>query len=114
MPLPACTNRADFYYKPRPCVGAFCILEYRMYDLRLGDCLEVMRSMPDGSVDSIVTDPPYGMSFQSQWVPSERRKAKIAGDGKPFIWWLAEAHRVLRDGGEIGRASGGERVGQYG
>lgn len=72
-----------------------------MYDLRLGDCLEVMRSMPDCSVDSIVTDPPYGMSFQSQRVPTERRKAKIAGDGKPFIWWLAEAHRVLRDGGAM-------------
>lgn len=73
-----------------------------MFDLRLGDCLEVMRSMPSGSVDSIVTDPPYGMSFQSQWVPTERRKAKIAGDGNPFIWWLAEAHRVLRDGGGDG------------
>lgn len=57
--------------------------------------------MQDGSVDSIVTDPPYGMSFQSQRVPTERRKAKIAGDRKPFIWWLAEAHRVLRDGGAM-------------
>lgn len=28
-------------------------------DLRLGDCLDVMRGMPDGSVDAIVTDPPY-------------------------------------------------------
>ena len=28
--------------------------------LHLGDCLEVMRSMPDGSVDAVVTDPPYG------------------------------------------------------
>ena len=29
-------------------------------DLRLGDCLELMRQMPDKSVDLIVTDPPYG------------------------------------------------------
>tara|TARA_R110000824_G_C15030984_1_gene659352 strand:+ start:72 stop:812 length:741 start_codon:yes stop_codon:yes gene_type:complete len=29
-------------------------------DLRLGDCLEVMKSIPDGSVDAIITDPPYG------------------------------------------------------
>ena len=28
--------------------------------LHLGDCLEVLRSMADNSVDSIVTDPPYG------------------------------------------------------
>ena len=25
-----------------------------------GDCLEVMKSIPDGSVDAIITDPPYG------------------------------------------------------
>jgi DNA modification methylase len=25
-----------------------------------GDCLEVMRSIPDGSIDAIITDPPYG------------------------------------------------------
>jgi len=31
-----------------------------MIDLRLGDCLEVMEDIPDGSVDAIITDPPYG------------------------------------------------------
>ena len=31
-----------------------------MIDLRLGDCLEVMKTIPDGSVDAIITDPPYG------------------------------------------------------
>ena len=29
-------------------------------DLIQGDCLEVMKSIPDGSIDSIITDPPYG------------------------------------------------------
>jgi site-specific DNA-methyltransferase (adenine-specific) len=29
-----------------------------------GDCLEVLRSMPDGSVDAVVTDPPYGIGYQ--------------------------------------------------
>lgn len=27
------------------------------------DCLEAMREMPEGSVDAIVTDPPYGLGF---------------------------------------------------
>lgn len=31
-----------------------------MIDLRQGDCLELMMSIPDGSVDLILTDPPYG------------------------------------------------------
>ena len=25
-----------------------------------GDCLELMKSIPDGSIDAIITDPPYG------------------------------------------------------
>ena len=29
-------------------------------DLRLGDCLELMKAIPDGSIDAIITDPPYG------------------------------------------------------
>jgi len=31
-----------------------------MIDLRLGDCLEVMKTIPNKSVDAIITDPPYG------------------------------------------------------
>lgn len=31
-----------------------------------GDCIEVLRSLPSGSVDSIVTDPPYGIRFMGQ------------------------------------------------
>ena len=30
--------------------------------IHVGDCLEVMRGMADGSVDAIVTDPPYGLT----------------------------------------------------
>ena len=29
--------------------------------LHLGDCLEVMKDIPAGSVDAVITDPPYGM-----------------------------------------------------
>ena len=31
-----------------------------MTDLRLGNCLEVMKSIPNVSIDAIITDPPYG------------------------------------------------------
>ena len=31
-----------------------------MTDLRLGDCLEVMKGIETGSIDAIITDPPYG------------------------------------------------------
>jgi site-specific DNA-methyltransferase (adenine-specific) len=56
-----------------------------------GDCLEVMRRLPDNCVDSIVTDPPYGISFMGKkWdydVPAVE------------VW--AEALRVLKPGGYL-------------
>ena len=59
------------------------------YILHLGNCLDSLKGMPDNSVDSIVTDPPYGISFMSKkWdydVPSVE------------IW--KECLRVLKPGG---------------
>ena len=34
----------------------------KMIDLRLGDCLEVLKTIPDNSIDSIITDPPYHLT----------------------------------------------------
>mgnify|MGYP001613856047 CR=1 FL=1 len=34
--------------------------------LLLGDCAEVMRAMPEASVDAVVTDPPYGLEFMGR------------------------------------------------
>jgi site-specific DNA-methyltransferase (adenine-specific) len=59
--------------------------------LLMGDCLDVLRTMPDCSVDAVVTDPPYGLAFMGKrWdydVPS------VA------IW--AECLRVLKPGGHL-------------
>lgn len=30
-----------------------------MIDIKCGDCLELMKNIPDKSVDMILTDPPY-------------------------------------------------------
>ena len=34
--------------------------------LMKGDCLERMKEIPDNSVDSVITDPPYGLSFMGK------------------------------------------------
>ena len=60
-----------------------------MINLLHGDCLEQMKTLEDNSVDSIVSDPPYGISFMAKkWdydVPSVE------------VW--KEAMRVLKPGG---------------
>ena len=60
-------------------------------DLRLGDCLEVLKTIPDNSIDAVITDPPYGLSFMGKkWdydVPSVE------------IW--TECLRVLKPGGHL-------------
>lgn len=32
-------------------------------ELHLGDCLEIMKNMPDKSIDLVLTDPPYGIGI---------------------------------------------------
>ena len=41
-----------------------------------GDSLTVLRSMDDESVDMVITDPPYGIDYQSGRKEKERRLAK--------------------------------------
>jgi DNA modification methylase len=36
------------------------------YSLYHGDCLNVMAELPDNSIDTVVTDPPYGLNFMSK------------------------------------------------
>lgn len=70
------------------------------WTLHEGDCLEVMRGMPAESVDAIITDPPYGIDYQSAWRSDKSKwKPKIANDKQPFIWWLHDAYRLVKEGG---------------
>ena len=60
-----------------------------VWNLHTGDCLKVMGEMESDSIDAIVTDPPYGISYMSKrWdydVPSED------------VW--KEALRIVKPGG---------------
>jgi len=59
------------------------------YQLHVGRCEEVLKSMPDNSVDAIVTDPPYGLSFMNhKW-----------DYDVPTVEQWKECLRVLKPGG---------------
>lgn len=64
-----------------------------------GDSLTILRSMADESVDMVITDPPYGIDYQSARKEKERRLSKISNDKAPFIWWIYDAARVVKCGG---------------
>ena len=66
--------------------------------LHLGDCLEVMRSMPDKSVDAVITDPPYFRIVDAQW----DKQWKTLDE---YLAWLDvvsdEWKRILKDNGSL-------------
>jgi len=70
-----------------------------MIDLRLGDCLEVMKLLAGNSVDAIITDPPYGMAFQSNRRIVKDKFKKIKNDNQ--LEWLPsfmeECFRLLKN-----------------
>lgn len=71
----------------------------RTEGVSLGDCIEVMRTLPENSVDSIVTDPPYGLGFMG----------KKWDELPPGEEWARECQRVLKPGGHM-IAFGGSRT----
>lgn len=88
-------------------------------DIRHGDCLKVLRDLPDNSVDSVVTDPPYGLSntkpqqvadVLAAWVTGETEAVPAKKGGfmgkdwdsfvpPPAVW--VECLRVLKPGGHM-------------
>lgn len=61
-----------------------------------GDCLEEMKSLEDNSVDLIVTDPPYGIDYQSNF---SKKFDKLENDDSLdfFEEFVKESKRVLKD-----------------
>lgn len=92
----------------------------RLGTLHVGDCLTVMRGMPDESVGTVVTSPPYNLKNStgggmrdnqpkpSKWSPKLRGGYADHGDAMPhgeYVAWqrdcLSEMLRVLRPDGAI-------------
>lgn len=82
------------------------------YEVIHGDCLEVLRGMPDNSVDAVCTDPPYGLSKEpnivevlTHWINGDDYQHRGGGFmGRkwdsfvpgPAVW--REVFRVMKPG----------------
>ena len=71
----------------------------KKFELWHGDCLELMKNIPDGSVDLVLTAPPYGIDFQSNF--RKNKFNKIENDSAVNAEFLDECKRVLKDTGAI-------------
>lgn len=84
-----------------------------LFDLYHGDCIEVLRSLPDCSIDAVITDPPYSSGTRregSKGIRKSMLRSKGADDWfasdcltTDGFWWLMHATavqcgRVMRPG----------------
>ena len=95
----------------------------QMIDLYNGDCLEVMKAIPDGSVDLVATDCPYKIvsggcrkipkdgereksgilthrhkdNKRTDWVDAVRTGKMFANNDIEFKDWLPDVYRILKD-----------------
>ena len=63
-----------------------------------GDCAEVMNEMPEGSIDLIVTSPPYGVNIAYDVHNDDMEISEYLEFTRK---WMTEAYRVLKDDGRI-------------
>lgn len=65
----------------------------------LGDCMDLIPEIPDGSIDAILTDPPYGVKYQSNWCAEGPRFDPLLNDDTPCTGWIPEGYRILAEDG---------------
>lgn len=71
------------------------------HELHLGDCLDVLKTLPENSVDSIVTDPPYGLSA----APNSGKKSTGGFMGKK--WDYESMEQAMEEYSELRLANVG-------
>jgi site-specific DNA-methyltransferase (adenine-specific) len=63
-----------------------------------GDCIEVMKEIPEGVVDLIVTSPPYGVNIAYDVHDDDMEISEYLEFTRK---WMTEAYKVLKDDGRI-------------
>ena len=77
-----------------------------------GDCIEVLNSLPEKSVDLVFADPPYNLQLQNElWRPNMTRVDAVDDEWDQFSGfeeydrftcdWLTACRRVLKDTGTL-------------
>ena len=73
-------------------------------NIKQGDCLELMKDIPDGSVDLVVTDPPYNISVKNNFKTMGRSGIDFGEWDKEFdlfSWIDIASDKLTKNGGMI-------------
>jgi site-specific DNA-methyltransferase (adenine-specific) len=73
-------------------------MEKKMKTIINGDCIEVMKTLDEGSVDLIVTSPPYGVGIDYDVHDDDMTPEEYLEFTRK---WMTEAFRLLKDDGRI-------------
>lgn len=66
------------------------------------DCLEYLKSVPNEFFDCCITDPPYGINFQSARRTEKKDwKPKILNDESPFTEWINPLFNKMKEGARL-------------
>jgi site-specific DNA-methyltransferase (adenine-specific) len=78
--------------------------------LYLGDSLSLMRDLPDGNVDLVITDPPFAIDFRATRNNYHRTGSRVMEGYREIapedylsftMEWMGQAFRVLRPTGSL-------------
>lgn len=79
-----------------------------MINLMKGDCLDLMKEIPDGSIDLVLTDPPYVRMVNQKWDNMSDSEAQNF-----YKKVFSEVHRILRFGGRCLMFGSNDTLGFY-
>ena len=63
------------------------------------DCLNIIEKLDNNSIDVCLTDPPYGIDFQSG--QRKNKLPKITNDKQPFVDWIEPLFNKMKEGGRL-------------
>ena len=74
----------------------------KQYKLVHGDCLKVMKKIPDSSIDLVITDPPYtmtkfGKSCRPNYMPNNMGSNVFEGKIPEPVEWMTQCFRILKE-----------------
>jgi len=108
LPLTAMIHQSPF----KLCGAAFSMSEIKTDVIHRGDCIQVLRSLPDACVDMVFADPPYNLQLGGDLLRPDNSKVDAVDDD----WdkfdsfaaydaftreWMTECRRVLKPEGSI-------------